>query len=407
MGAQEIVNRKILRSLERIRTWGDREVRRMCARFDHYTIDKENHILYTDKEKFVGISKSFKIATRLSIKRIANFHNQQKKIYKSWLYRDKEKNIIGQMLSVIQNVAIYIPCGKAVYISTLLMCFITARIAGVKNIYVMSPINYNRNIHFLYTARKLGIRKIYNIGGIQGIGAFAFGTKLFPKVDKIIGPGNYYVNESKKIISSICGIDILAGPSEIVVLTDGYFSALCIAYDAMAQAEHDINAKVHILSDNMQFLYVVRRYLKDMWIKNPRAYILAQSLRNLSIVKVQDISGAIKLINNIAPEHLEIVCNRRVDISLIKNCGSIFIDQHTPEGVCDYCVGCNHVIPTQERARYSSPLGVYSFLKYTNITRLNFTGFRKLAYNAMELSKREGLYAHFKCISKRLVLSNY
>ncbi|MGX7582932.1 histidinol dehydrogenase [Candidatus Vidania fulgoroideorum] len=400
---KEFVNINVLKIIEDVYKNRDKAIFKYMKIFDKKKINKHNFKIKISNIDFKNLSKSFKKSILKSYKRINNYHLIQKKSLniKSWYFKDKNANIIGQMSNPIKKVAIYAPGGLASYPSSILMSYIPAKIAGVKKIYLISPIK-KLNLNFLYTAKFLGIKSIYNIGGAQAIAAFSFGTKLFPKVDKIVGPGNRYVNDCKKIISSYTGIDILAGPTEIMIITDGVnVKPKYLAYDLFSQMEHDYNAKSVIVSNNINFLKKIK---KIILIKKKKIYkkkIIFKSLKRMKLVFVKKTNDFYDIVKIYAPEHLEIILNFKIELSKFRNAGSIFLGKYSPESIGDYSVGCNHIIPTNGCSKFSSPLGVYDFVKFTNITKLTKKGFRKLSKQSIVISRKENLPCHGLSIIKR------
>lgn len=399
---KELLNNKIFKIISNIKKHGDIALYKYCNKFDNKKLSKENLVLDLKNIK-IKLNKNKKRSILNSFKRISKFHNIQKSKIKSWFYKDKFCKIIGQKLTPINKVAIYIPGGKAIYPSSVLMNAIPAVIAGVKKIYMLTPaLNIRKNHSLFYAAKIVGIKKIFNIGGAHGVAAFALGTKKIPKVDKITGPGNYYVNCGKKIIYGNVGIDMIAGPTEILIITDGSVSVKLVVYDAFSQAEHDERTSIVIISNDIYHLRKIRNRLFFEIEKIKRKNIVYFSIKNSTLIFVKKLKKAFKISNFLAPEHLELLIKgSRNYIKYIKNAGSVFLGKNTPESIGDYSIGCNHVLPTNRNSRFSSPLGVYDYLKFINISELTKLGVLKLGYNSVNMANIEYLDSHRTCIINR------
>ena len=292
---------------------------------------------------------------------------------------------------------LYVPGGKAAYPSSVLMNAIPAKVAGVQELIMVVPTpNGERNDLVLAAAKVAQVDRIFSIGGAQAIGALAYGTETIPKVDKIVGPGNAYVAEAKRRVYGTVGIDMIAGPSEILIISDKNSNPDWIAMDLFSQAEHDELAQSILISDDQEFLNKVNRSIDKLIQEMPRKEIIKKSLKNRGIfILVENLIDAAKVSNFIAPEHLELAVDKpKKLLEEIKHAGAIFIGRETCEAIGDYCAGPNHVLPTSGTARFSSPLGVYDFQKRSSLIALSETSASRLGKIASTLAKGEGLYAH-------------
>ena len=328
-------------------------------------------------------------------KRIFTYHEKQK--MESWSYNDDEGSRFGQKITPLDRVGLYVPGGKAAYPSSVLMNAIPAKVAGVKELVMVVPTpKGERNDLVLAAAKIVGVDRIFSIGGAQAIGALAYGTKTIPKVDKIVGPGNAYVAEAKRKVFGTVGIDMIAGPSEILIISDKHSHPDWIAMDLFSQAEHDELAQSILICDDESFFNRVKESIENLVEKMPRKEIIKTSLENRGIfILVDNLDEAADVSNQIAPEHLELaVDNPNELLEKIKHAGAIFIGRNTCEAVGDYCAGPNHVLPTSGTARFSSPLGVYDFQKKSSLIELSEHSASRLGRVASILAKGEGLFAH-------------
>ena len=316
------------------------------------------------------ISDSMRESLENAIKRIRSFHEKQKQ--ETWTYTDEDGNTLGQRITSIERVGVYVPGGKAAYPSSVLMNVIPAQVAGVQEIIMVVPTpDGERNDLVLASAAILGVNKIFSIGGAQAIAALAFGTKLIPKVDKIVGPGNMFVAAAKRQVFGFVGIDMIAGPSEVVIIADENANADWVAMDLLAQAEHDEEASAILISPNANVIKSVEKSIEKFLPQMERAEIIQASLNNNGlIIKTKDFTQAVEIVNIIAPEHLELaVIDPEILLEDIKHAGAIFMGNYSAESIGDYCAGPNHVLPTSHTARFSSPLGVYDFQKKTSLIK--------------------------------------
>lgn len=335
--------------------------------------------------------------------RIRAYHEKQ--LIQSWSYRDADGTLLGQQVTPIERVGMYVPGGKAAYPSTVLMNAIPAKLAGVRELIMTVPTpNGERSDLVLAAAAISGVDRVFTIGGAQAIGALAYGTKTIPQVDKIVGPGNAYVVAAKRRVFGVVGLDIVAGPSEILVICDGHTDPDWVAMDLFSQSEHDDMAQAILLSPDAKFIDAVAASIERLLPSLPRRKVIRASLEKRgALIKVKDLDEACAIANRIAPEHLELsVENAESWVAKIKNAGAIFIGRYSSEALGDYCAGPNHVLPTSRSARFSSPLGVYDFQKRSSVISISKEGAVKLGKVAVELAMGEGLQAHAKSALYRM-----
>lgn len=342
-------------------------------------------------------------ALKKSAKRIREFHSHQ--LERSWSFREPDGTVLGQIITPLNRAGIYVPGGRASYPSTVLMNVIPAQVAGVREIAVTVPSPKGEiNPCVMAALEMLKITEVYSIGGAQAIGALAFGTQSVRPVDKIVGPGNIYVATAKRMVFGTVDIDMIAGPSEILVIADETANPAFIAADLLSQAEHDPMASSIVVTDSEALAHVVAIALEAQLKALPRSEIARESLKRYgAIVIVADMKEAAGVSNEIAPEHLEVMTRapRRM-LPMLTNAGAIFLGQWTPEPLGDYAAGPNHTLPTGGTARFSSPLGVYDFLKRTSLLEFTEAGFSKLAPTVIEIAQAEGLSAHARSVRVRL-----
>ena len=384
---------------------GDEALKRYEKKFSKVKTNSKS-IKFSSKEINLiskKIDKKLKKSIDIAFSRIKYFHSKQK--FYSFKYRDKFKNELSYKYSPIEKVGVYVPGGSASYPSTVLMNCIPALVAGVKNIFLTTPaFGVKVNPAIIYAAKKCGVKEIYKIGGAHSIAAFAYGTKTFKKVDKIVGPGNAFVAAAKKEVFGEVGIDMVAGPSEVSIIADKYSNPSWIAADLIAQAEHDIYAQSILISNNRNLINSVNKNLKSQLNDLPKKNIAAKSIKNYGIaIYAKNIKKISEVINIIAPEHLEInFLNSKEIIKRIKNVGSIFIGKFSPEAMGDYIAGPNHVLPTSGSAKFSSGLSVNDFLKRHSLIKITKTGIERLGPSVINLSRHEKLEGHARSIKMRL-----
>ena len=336
-----------------------------------------------------------KLALAQAAERIRAYHSRQSA--ESWSFTEPDGTRLGLRVTPLERVGVYVPGGKAAYPSSVLMNVLPAKVAGVSQIVMVVPTpNGVKNALVLAAAHLAGVTCTYTIGGAQAIAALAFGTATIAQVDKIVGPGNAYVAAAKRRVFGAVGIDMVAGPSEVLVIADGSANPEWVAMDLFAQAEHDEAAQALLLSPDARLLDQVAASMAKLLPTMPREKIIAASLRQRgALILVRDLAEACSLANSIAPEHLELAVAAPDDLlPRIRNAGAIFVGHHSSEALGDYCAGPNHVLPTARSARYSSPLGVYDFQKRTSVIAASREGARTLGAIAAVLARGEGLPAH-------------
>ena len=357
-----------------------------------------------EKNKIIKkLDKKTKASIDLAFDRILNFHKKQK--LSSYYFRDKLKNFFAYKSIPLNRVGVYVPGGRASYPSSVLMNCIPALVAGVKEIYMTTPaMNKLYNPAVIYAAQKCRVKEIYKVGGAQAIAAMAYGTKTIQKVDKIVGPGNTFVANAKKQVFGEVGIDMIAGPSEVTIVADKFSKPDWIAADLLAQAEHDETSQSIVIADNIEIIKKVNYFL-SLQLKNlPKKNIASKSLKNFGLsILVTKKKILIDTINLIAPEHLEVFTKNTSHIlKNVRNAGSIFVGEYSPEAVGDYLAGPNHVLPTSGSARFSSGLSVYDFLKRYSVIKMTKSGIERLGASVINLAEYENLEGHSNSIKIRL-----
>ncbi len=387
---------------------GDEAVLEYTNRFDHLTAPSVKSLELTQtelKRAFDTISSEQRDALQSAADRIRSYHERQKKVSgESWQYRDDDGNLLGQKVTPIDRAGIYVPGGKAAYPSSLLMNAIPAHVAGVAEIIMVVPNPGASNALLLAAAYVAGVTRGFCIGGAQAVGALAHGTQTVPRVDKITGPGNAYVAAAKRRVFGIVGIDMIAGPSEILVLADGTTPPDWVAMDLFSQAEHDEMAQSILLCPDAAYIDAVHAAITRLLPEMPRAAIIATSLKDRgALIHTRSMEEACDISNRIAPEHLEVSSRdpHRWE-PLLKHAGAIFLGAFTSESLGDYCAGPNHVLPTSGTARFSSPLGVYDFQKRSSLIEVSEQGAQVLGRIASVLAHGEGLQAHARAAEMRL-----
>jgi histidinol dehydrogenase len=386
--------------IAQVRNGGDTAVLTLTQQFDAHPATSFAELMVSPsqlKSAFDELSAEIKSALTLAAQRIEYFHQRQ--LQQSWTYQDELGNTLGQKVTPLARVGIYVPGGLASYPSSVLMNAIPAKVAGVKEIIMVVPAPKGQlNPLVLAAAYLAGVNKVYTIGGAQAIAALAYGTQSIPKVDKITGPGNKYVAAAKRAVFGQVGIDMIAGPSEVLVYAEGTDKdrADWLAMDLIAQAEHDKVAQAIFVTTSQLLLEQVQNEIEKALETLPKADIARTSIQNRSaLILVEDRAEGIAIINQIAPEHLELsVDDPEAMLEHIDNAGAVFMGRYTPEPIGDYCAGPNHVLPTSGTARFSSPLGVYDFQKKTSIIGCTKEGSQLLARTADILAVQENLDAH-------------
>jgi histidinol dehydrogenase len=340
---------------------------------------------------------------RAAAERVRRYHKRQ--LAKSWQYTEKDGTILGQRVTPLDRVGLYVPGGKAAYPSSVLMNALPAKVAGVRELVMVSPTpGGERNPLVLAAAALAGVDRMFAIGGAQAIAALAYGTESVPRVDKVVGPGNAYVAEAKRQVFGQVGIDLLAGPSEILVIGDGSTNPEWIAMDLFSQAEHDEIAQALLLSPNRVYLDAVEAAIARLLPEMPRRKVISASLAARgALIETRDLEEACALANRIAPEHLELsVAKPEAWLPKLRNAGAIFLGRWSSEAIGDYCAGPNHVLPTGGTARFSSPLGVYDFQKRSSLIGVSQAGAQTLGQLAATLADGEGLAAHARSARLRI-----
>tara|TARA_Y100000591_G_scaffold302553_1_gene297695 strand:- start:207 stop:1505 length:1299 start_codon:yes stop_codon:yes gene_type:complete len=391
--------------IKNVKKNGDKAVLNYEEKFSK--IRKSSNKVFFSNSEINNISKKtdkkVKRAIDLAFSRIKKFHLKQK--FSSFKFKDKYNNELSYKYSSIEKVGVYVPGGTASYPSTVLMNCIPAIVAGVKNIYLTTPaLGSKINPAIVYAAKKCGVKKIYKTGGAHSIAAFAYGTKNFEKVDKIVGPGNTFVACAKKEVFGDVGIDMVAGPSEVSIVADKSADPDLVAADLIAQAEHDIFAQSILITDNKKLINSVNLSLKNQLQRLPKRKIATQSLKNFGLAILTNGKRRIaEIVNTIAPEHLELYTDYNNELlNKVKNAGSIFIGKFSPEAIGDYIAGPNHVLPTSGSARFSSGLSVNDFLKRHSLIKITKTGIERLGPSVINLAKHENLQGHANSVKIRL-----
>lgn len=390
--------------IDQVRAQGDSALVELTNQYDHRQVSSIDELTIERSELQAAknrITDELRVALETAAARIRGYH--QKQLQPSWQYHDDDGTLLGQKITALDRVGLYAPGGKAAYPSSVLMNVIPAQVAGVDNIVMMSPAPAGEiNDSVLAAAAIAGVERLYSIGGAQAVAALAYGTESIAAVDKITGPGNSYVAEAKRQVFGKVGIDMIAGPSEILIICDGSTPAEWIVADLFSQAEHDEEAQAILLCPNNDFIDQVARLMESQSLTLERADIIRQSMANrCALIKVNDTDDAITVANRIAPEHLELsVANPEQWLDKIRHAGAIFIGRHTSEALGDYCAGPNHVLPTSGTARFSSPLGVYDFQKRSSLIGCTPSSASELGNIAAILADSEGLTAH--ALSARL-----
>ncbi len=400
------IERTVAEILAGVRSIGDAAVLDYTRRFDHLDV-RHMAELELPKREWEAAEASLPAAQREALEqaagRIAIYHQRQ--LAGSWDYTEADGTRLGQKVTPLDRVGLYVPGGKAAYPSSVLMNAIPAKVAGVGELIMVVPTPHGeRNALVLAAARITGVDRIFTIGGAQAVGALAYGTQTIAQVDKITGPGNAYVAAAKRRVFGTVGIDMVAGPSEVLIISDGKGNPDWVAMDLFAQAEHDELAQSILLCTSVDFIAAVSASIETLLPQMPRRETIATSLANRgALIQVTDLDEACAIANRIAPEHLELcVEDAEQWIDKIRHAGAIFVGHYSVEALGDYCAGPNHVLPTMRSARFSSPLGVYDFQKRTSIIQISADGADRLGRIASTLARGEGLQAHARSAEMRL-----
>ena len=407
LSAIELSVANILRDVQ---TNGDAAVLRMTKQFDRLDASSMKDLELTQEEMqeaFKSLPEEQRSALEAAALRVRNYHERQKQESgcHSWEYLESDGTALGQKVTPIDRVGLYVPGGKAAYPSSVLMNAIPAKVAGVQEVIMVVPTPDGlHNQLVLAAAYVAGVDRAFTIGGAQAVGALAYGTQTIPAVDKIVGPGNAYVACAKRRVFGTVGIDMIAGPSEILVICDGTTNPDWVAMDLFSQAEHDEMAQSILLCPDADFIKSVAQSIEKLLPNMPRKEVIRTSLTNRgAMILVKDMAQACEISNQIAPEHMEISAqNPRECLSLIRHAGAIFLGKFTSESLGDYCAGPNHVLPTSRTARFSSPLGVYDFVKRSSLIEVSQEGANTLGKIANTLALGEGLQAHAMAAQMRI-----
>jgi histidinol dehydrogenase len=401
--AVEIVVREIIAA---VRARGDAAVMEYTARFDRWSVASAGKLeipLDLCRQAATSLEEGQRAALELAADRIRDYAKRQK--LESWSYTEADGTLLGQQVTPLDRVGLYVPGGKAAYPSSVLMNAIPAKVAGVAELVMVVPTPDGDVNHMVLAAAAIaGVDRVFAIGGAQAVAALAYGTAAIPAVDKIVGPGNAYVATAKRMVFGKVGIDMIAGPSEILVVCDGQTDPEWIAVDLFSQAEHDEDAQSILVSPDSGFLDRVADSIRRLLPEMPRADIIRASLQGQgALIQVRDMNEAIEIANRIAPEHLELsVAEPHAMAARIRHAGAIFMGRYTAEVLGDYCAGPNHVLPTSRTARFSSPLGVYDFQKRSSLICCSEQGASTLGKTAALLAHGEGLIAHARSAEVRI-----
>jgi histidinol dehydrogenase len=403
------IEQRVADILADVQRRGDAAVLEYTQRFDALTALSVAELELTQAElkaAFDGMAPAQRAALQAAAARVRSYHEAQKKACgESWSYRDADGSLLGQKVTPLDRVGIYVPGGKASYPSSVLMNAIPAHVAGVGEIIMVVPTpRGEKNAMVLAAAHVAGVTRAFTVGGAQAVAALAYGTATIPKVDKVTGPGNAYVAAAKRRVFGAVGIDMIAGPSEILVLADGSTPPDWVAMDLFSQAEHDELAQSILLCPDAAYIDAVQAAIDRLLPQMPRASIIARSLSDRgALILTRDMQEACAISNRIAPEHLEVSSREPHRWEpLLRHAGAIFLGAYTSESLGDYCAGPNHVLPTSGTARFSSPLGVYDFQKRSSLIEVSEHGAQTLGKIAAVLAHGEGLQAHARAAEMRL-----
>ena len=400
------IHQRVLDIIRQVRQLGDAAVIELTNRFDRREIKKAGELALDKrvlKQAWEDLPASQAEALQTAANRIRAYAEEQK--LQSWQYTEEDGTVLGQKITALDKVGLYVPGGKASYPSSVLMNAIPAKVAGVKELIMVVPTPANEtNSMVLAAAFIAGVDRVFTIGGAQAVAALAYGTETIPAVDKIVGPGNIYVATAKKLVFGQVGIDMIAGPSEILIVCDGKTSPDWIAMDLFSQAEHDEDAQAILISPDAAFLEQVEDSINRLLPDMERAEIIRTSLTQRgALIKVDNLDQAAEVVNRIAPEHLELSVEDPEMLSQkIRHAGAIFMGRYTAEALGDYCAGPNHVLPTSGTARFSSPLGVYDFQKRSSLINCSESGASELGKTASILARGESLTAHARSAEYRI-----
>ena len=402
--AQEEVAGTVREIIDSVRKRGDEALLELTKKFDHLDLTPET-LEVSDaeiEEAYKKVSDEEKESLELAAERVFDFHEKQKT--ETWISTDDPDVLLGSKVTPLDRVGLYVPGGKAAYPSSVIMCAIPAQVAGVEDIVMAVPMPHGEiNPHVLVAADICGVGRIFKMGGAQAIAAMAYGTQTVPRVDKIVGPGNIYVAVAKGQVFGQCGIDMIAGPSEILIINDGSGNPEHLAADLLSQAEHDERASAVLVTTSAQMAKQVAGELEKQLPQLSRAAIAGKALGSYSaIIVASDMEEAVDFSNRIAPEHLELAVDHPFELlPHIRHAGAIFMGHYTPEAMGDYLAGPNHTLPTGGTARFHSPLSVEDYVKHSSIINISCAGLDALADDVIRLATAEGLQAHARSVSLR------
>ncbi|MBU1664008.1 MAG: histidinol dehydrogenase [Gammaproteobacteria bacterium] len=400
------VSNAVSEILAAVKARGDAAVIEYTARFDRLDAPDMAALEISQEELHAALGKlplRLEQSLRRAAERVRVYHEKQRQ--ESWTYTEEDGTVLGQQVTALDRVGLYVPGGKAAYPSSVLMNAIPAKVAGVKELIMVVPTPDGvKNDLVLAAAAVAGVDRVFCIGGAQAVAALAYGTETIPQVDKIVGPGNAYVAEAKRRVFGIVGIDMIAGPSEILVICDGKTDPDWIAMDLFSQAEHDELAQSILISPDAAYLDAVQASVNKLLPTMPRQDVISASIGNRAgLILCRDLDEAAEIANFIAPEHLELsVEDPNAMLPNIRHAGAIFMGRNTCEAIGDYCAGPNHVLPTSRTARFSSPLGVYDFQKRSSLIHVSAQGAHTLGEIAAALAYGEGLQAHGRSAEYRM-----
>ena len=404
--SDQAVNDTVLGIIADIRQRGDAALVEYTNRFDRTSVVGISELEIPQsrlQQALDGLPTAQREALQNAADRVRLYHDHQKQA--SWSYTEADGTLLGQQVTALDRVGLYVPGGKAAYPSSVLMNAIPAKVAGVAELIMVVPTPDGEINELVFAAAAIcGVDRVFTVGGAQAVAALAYGTQTVPQVDKIVGPGNIYVATAKRHVFGAVGIDMIAGPSEILVICDGLTDPDWIAMDLFSQAEHDEDAQSILLCPDAEYLDKVQASIDKLLPEMARVEIIRTSLSDRgALIQVKDLDEAVTISNHIAPEHLELsVENPEVMAKAIKHAGAIFMGRYTAEALGDYCAGPNHVLPTSRTARYSSALGVYDFQKRSSLIMCSADGASKLGKVASTLARGEGLEAHARSAEYRI-----
>lgn len=400
------VNESVRHILHQVRTRGDAAVLEFTAKFDQLNVASLADLEISQarlQQALAAIPADQREALEQAAERVRGYHQRQRQ--DSWQYQEADGTVLGQKVTPLDRAGLYVPGGKAAYPSSVLMNAIPAKVAGVAEVIMVVPTPAGvQNDMVLAAAAIAGVDRVFTVGGAQAVAALAYGTETIPAVDKIVGPGNIFVATAKREVFGTVGIDMIAGPSEILVICDGETDPDWIAMDLFSQAEHDEQAQSILICPNGDYLDRVEASIRKLLPTMERAEIIARSLNDrAALIEVADLAQAAEVSNRIAPEHLELsVADPEALVEAIRHAGAIFMGRYTAEALGDYCAGPNHVLPTSGTARFSSPLGVYDFQKRSSLIGFSAAGASEMGKVASVLARGEGLTAHARSAEYRI-----